>query len=152
MKNYFYPCLLVIIYLASSLTVSAQEVLWKEQVAWEGVPAYYQKWEYPDFNFPTELSSWKKERVLVAETLQKLLGDIPPRPKKLNVQTVFKKQMNGYILEKFLIDNGVDGWIPGYLAIPSNVKGKVPIVLGLHGHSSSKENIIGSNSSTAQDV
>ena len=152
MKKYIYLCVLVCMFLAGNFSVSAQEVLWKEQAAWEGVPEYYQKWDYPDFKFPSDLSSWKKERVQVTETLQKLLGDIPPRPKKLNVQTVFKKQMNGYILEKFLIDNGVDGWIPGYLAIPANVKGKVPLVLGLHGHSSSKDNIIGSNSSTAQDV
>ena len=37
-------------------------------------------------------------------------------------------------------------------AIPSNIKGKVPVIVGLHGHSSSKENIFGSDSNTAQDV
>ncbi|MFA6945632.1 MAG: alpha/beta hydrolase family protein [Pedobacter sp.] len=130
----------------------AQEVLFKEQTAWEGVPEYYQKWDYPDFKFPFELSAWKNDRIKVSETLQRLLGDIPERPQNLKVQTVFKKQMNGYTLEKFLIDNGVDGWIPGYLAIPANVKGKVPVVLGMHGHSSSKDNVFGSNSNTAQDV
>lgn len=135
-----------------NLSVSAQETLWKEQKAWEGVSEYYQKWDFPDFNFPAELSEWEKGRVKVAETLERLLGDIPARPKQLNVKTVFKKQMNGYILEKFLIDNGIDGWIPGYLAIPTNVKGRVPVVLGMHGHSSSKENIFGISSGTAQDV
>lgn len=132
----------------------AQEELWKEQNAWEEVPEHYQKWKYPDFKFPAELPIWKTERVKVSETLHRLLGDIPDRPKDLKVKTVFRKQMNGYTLEKFLIDNGVDGWIPGYLAIPSHVKGKVPVVIGLHGHGSSKDNIFGSStgSSTAQDV
>lgn len=152
MKKYFYFFLLVFIYLTGNYSVFAQEVLWKEQAPWAGVPEYYQKWDYPDYKFPSELTTWKKERVQVSETLQKLLGDIPPRPKKLNVQTVFRKQMNGYILEKFLIDNEVDGFIPGYLAIPTNVKGKVPVVLGMHGHGSSKDNVFGSNSGTAQDV
>jgi len=132
--------------------LTAQETLWKEQTAWEGVPEYYQKWTYPDFQFPSALPAWKNDRVQVAATLQRLLGDIPARPKSLKVKTVFRKQMNGYILEKFLIDNEVDGFIPGYLAIPTNVKGKVPVVLGMHGHGSSKDNVFGSNSGTAQDV
>jgi len=130
----------------------AQEELWKEQAPWKGVPEYYQKWKFPDFKFPADLPTWKNERIKVSETLNRLLGDLPERPKDLKVKTVFKKQMNGYTLEKFLIDNGVDGWIPGYLAIPSLVKGKVPVILGLHGHGSSKDNIFGSDSSTTQDV
>ncbi|MES3016523.1 MAG: alpha/beta hydrolase family protein [Bacteroidota bacterium] len=130
----------------------AQDTLWKEQTAWKGVPEYYQKMKFPDFNFPAGLPAWNNDRKKVENTLIQLLGDIPARPSELKVQTVFKKQMNGYTLEKFLIDNGVDGWIPGYLAIPTNVKGKVPVILGMHGHSSSKENIVGSNSATAQDV
>lgn len=144
--------LLFLILSEISNSANAQEVLWKEQGAWEGVPEYYQKWKYPDFQFPSGLPAWKNDRVQVAATLQQLLGDIPARPKNLKVKTVFRKQMNGYILEKFLIDNEVDGMIPGYLAIPTNVKGKVPVVLGMHGHGSSKDNVFGSNSGTAQDV
>lgn len=144
--------LLFLILSGISSSLIAQEELWKEQSPWEGVPEYYQKWNYPDFQFPSALPAWKNDRVQVAATLQKLLGDIPARPKNLKVKTVFRKQMNGYVLEKFLIDNEVDGLIPGYLAIPTNVKGKVPVVLGMHGHGSSKDNVFGSNSSTAQDV
>lgn len=144
--------LIASLYLFNLSGISAQEELWKEQKPFEGVPDYYQKWDYPDFNFPAEQRVWDRERLKVRETLKGLLGNIPARPSKLNVKTLYKKQMNGYILEKFLIDNGVDGWIPGYLAIPSNAKGKVPVILGMHGHGSSKDNIFGINSSTAQDV
>jgi dienelactone hydrolase len=124
--------------------------IWQEP--WEGVPEHYRKWEYPDFKFPDNLSTWKNDRVEVRETIQKLLGDIPPRPKKLNVKTLLREERNGYIFEKFIIDNEVDSWIHGYLAIPTHIKGKVPVIVGLHGHGSSKDNIFGSSSSTSQDV
>lgn len=141
---------LLIIIPAEGQSTSNQENIWQEP--WEGVPEYYKRWTYPDFIFPDNLSTWKNERIKVKETIEKLLGEIPPRPMKLKVKTVFREERNGYILEKFIIDNEVDSWIPGYLAIPSNIKGKVPVIVGLHGHSSSKENIFGSDSNTAQDV
>ncbi|MBI5009096.1 MAG: dienelactone hydrolase family protein [Bacteroidia bacterium] len=122
------------------------------QKPWDGVPEYYQKWNYPDYMFPENLSQWNVKRTEVQETLKNLLGDIPERPAKLKVKTISREVKNGYILEKFVIDNEIDSWIPGYLAIPANVKGKVPVIVGLHGHSSSKENIFGYNSNTAQDV
>ena len=122
------------------------------QDPWEGVPQYYKSWSYPDYKFPDNLSTWKTDREKVKQTLQNLLGEIPDRPKQLKVKTVSREEKNGYILEKFLIDNELDSWIPGYIAIPSNVKGKVPVIVGLHGHSSSKENIFGYNSNTGQDV
>ncbi len=131
--------------------VKAQD-LWQEQKPWEGVPAYYQQWNYPDFQFPDNLPKWKEERVKVKDTVLHLLGAIPPRPKQVQVKILSREERNGYIFEKFLIDNGVDSWIPGSLAIPTNRKGKVPAVLGLHGHGSSKDNIMGDDSSTAQDV
>lgn len=126
--------------------------LWKEQIPWEGVPEYYKKWNYPDFQFPTTLSAWKKERSVVYDTVQYLLGKIPPRPLHPKVKTLIREERDGYIFEKFLIDNEFDGMIPGYLAIPTNVKGKVPIILGLHSHSTSKEDVFGINTHYSQDV
>src|SRR5688500_194325 len=106
MKRFFYAILLTCIVWTSEnfcpQSAFAQQDLWEEQQAWEGVPEYYQKWDYPDFKFPSSLSAWKKERLDVRATLLDLLGDIPARPKQLNVKTVFKKEMNGYTLEKFL--------------------------------------------------
>jgi dienelactone hydrolase len=126
------------------------EDFWQEPN--EGVPEHYQKWKYPDFQFPTDVKTWNTERMKVRETLQDLLGDIPARPRQLKVKTVSKENRNGYIFEKLLIDNEVDGWIPGYLAIPTGVKGKVPVIVGMHGHSSSKDNIFGSDPATHQNV
>jgi dienelactone hydrolase len=145
-------CLLLLLKTVNAQSVSEKVELWKEQVRWQGVPEYYQNWIFPDYSFPPSLNIWTKERVNVEHTLKRLLGDIPARPAKPQVKTVYKKKMNGYSLEKFIIDNGIDGWIPGYLAIPAGVKGKIPVILGLHGHGSSKDNIFGFDSNTAQDV
>jgi dienelactone hydrolase len=131
-------------------SATTSDNIWQEP--WEGVPEYYRKWTYPDFKFPSNLSTWENDRIQVRKTIQNLLGEIPPRPKQLDMKTLSREQKNGYILEKFMINNEVDSWIPGYLAIPNEVKGKVPVILGLHGHGSSKENIFGSDSNTAQDV
>ncbi|MEX2569384.1 MAG: alpha/beta hydrolase family protein [Cyclobacteriaceae bacterium] len=132
--------------------IPSSDNLWQEQVPWEGVPDYFQNWDYPDFQFPKKLGLWEKESIQVRTTLKELLGDIPERPQDLMVETIIKEERNGYIFEKFVIDNGIDSPIPGYLAIPTNVEGKVPVVLGLHGHGSSKDNIFGFDSGTAQDV
>ncbi|MEO8766579.1 MAG: alpha/beta hydrolase family protein [Ginsengibacter sp.] len=130
---------------------SHKDTLWKEQVPWEGVPEYFQKFDYPDFQFPKTLAAWTKERPNVYDTVKFLLGKIPPRPKHPKVTIVTRETREGYIFEKFLIDNEVDGMIPGYLAIPTNTKGKPPLILGLHSHSYSKDAVFGTVSSS-QDV
>jgi dienelactone hydrolase len=58
---------------------------------------------------------------------------------------------DGYTVEKFVFHNGVDSEVPGYLAIPEKREGRRPAILGMHGHSSSKENIFGVDASS-QDV
>jgi dienelactone hydrolase len=153
--NSTFPIICFLISILSLEVVSGQNSVTPDSIwqkPWYGVPEYYQKWNYPDYQFPENLSQWNVKRTEVKETLKNLLGDIPERPVKLKVKTISREVKNGYILEKFLIDNEVDSWIPGYLAIPLNIKGKVPVIVGLHGHSSSKENIFGYNSNTAQDV
>ena len=142
--------LLLTTYKAEAQSTLTPDSIW--QTPWDGVPEYYRKWNYPDFRFPEKQSDWLKKRQEVKETLVKLLGDIPARPEKPVVKIVSREAKNGYVIEKLLIDNGVDSWIPGYLAIPSGIKGRVPVIVGLHGHSSSKENIMGYDSNTAQDV
>ena len=131
-------------------TNTGKDGFWQEP--WEGVPYYYRNWNYPDFAFPGNLPDWIDKRTEVRETLLDLLGDIPPRPENLTVKTVSREEKNGYILEKFVIDNEFDSWIPGYLAIPAGISGKVPVVIGLHGHGSSKDNIFGSDPGTSQNV
>lgn len=151
MKKIFLPLLYLLLTITAAYSQKeSSDQFWQEP--FEGVPEPYQKWDFPDFNFPLDVKTWNKERIKVRETLTDLLGQIPARPKQLKVKTVSRENKNGYVLEKFLIDNEVDGWIPGYLAIPTGVKGKVPVVLGMHGHSSSKDNVFGSDPDTHQNV
>ena len=124
----------------ASQTTNESAGFWQEP--WEGVPEFYTRWDYPDYNFPNNLTEWMKEQVLVKDTLLQLLGNIPPRPSKLSVRTVSKEEKDGFILEKFYINNEIDAWIPCYLAMPVGVKGKVPVVVNLHGHGTSKEDIL----------
>ena len=151
MKVYYSLLLLLgvsfITYKVDAQNSTDPQTFW--QKPWEGVPEHYRKWEYPDYTFPAKLSKWKKDRIEVRKKLIELLGDIPPRPKKLNVKLISKEEKDGYILEKFLIDNEIDSWIPGYFAYPA--KGKVPVILGLHGHGSNKDNIFAKDS-TGQGV
>jgi len=144
--------LILIIYNAASVSQNSisPDSVW--QNPWDGVPEHYQNWNYPDFQFPDRLSEWQINRESVRNTLIELMGNIPERPKRPRVKIVSKEQKNGYTLERFYIDNEIDSWIPGYLAIPTVVKGKVPAIIGLHGHGSSKDNIMGYASNTAQDV
>jgi len=144
--------LMVLFLILSSASRSQSAERFISQEPWEGIPDFYKEWIYPDFKFPSDSSEWKDDRLRIKDTLLTLLGKIPARPLSPKVRILFREKKNGYVLEKFEIDNGVDSWIPGYLAIPSNTKSKVPVIIGLHGHSSSKENIFGFESNTAQDV
>ncbi len=142
---------LVFVSFLSAQPAIVTEDVWQEP--WEGVPEYYSQWNYPDFQIPTSLDAWEKKRQEVRAILETLLA-APARPKPLSVRTVWKKQMTGYTWEKFVFDNGLDEKnVPGYLAIPDNIKGKAPTIIGLHGHGSSKDNIFGTNpNNTSQDI
>lgn len=148
----FFLAITKLLLLTNTFVIAQEKELWQEQTPWEGVPEHYQEWVFPEYQFPTNVNRWKTERVEVRKTLEELLGAIPERPKNPEVRILYKKEMEGYTLEKFLINNEVDSWIPGYLAIPKNVKGKVPVILSMHGHGSSKDNIFGFADNTAQDV
>lgn len=148
----FFLAFTTLLLLTNTFVIAQEKELWQEQTPWEGVPEHYQEWIFPEYQFPTNVNRWKTERTEVRKTLEELLGAVPERPKNPEVRILYKKEMESYTLEKFLINNEVDSWIPGYLAIPKNVKGKVPVILSMHGHGSSKDNIFGYADNTSQDV
>jgi dienelactone hydrolase len=112
------------------------------QEPWEGVPEAFRKLPIGTFHSPKSLREWRKEREEVKAAVLRSLGDMPPRPKpQARIVSVDKK--DGYRVEKFVFDNGVDSEVPGYIAIPENRQGRRPAVLTMHGHGSSKENMFG---------
>ncbi|MPY90280.1 MAG: dienelactone hydrolase [Luteitalea sp.] len=121
------------------------------QEPWEGVPERYRKLPIGKLEIPGRLSDWKKQREKVRRIVLDCLGERPPRPSPLNVRTVAVDQKDGYRIEKFVFDNGVDSEVPGYLAIPDHRQGRLPAILTMHGRGSSKENMFGYEP-TSQDV
>ena len=121
------------------------------QRPWDGVPAAYRNLPVGRLEIPSDLSSWMEQRERVKRIVVDALGDLPPRPSPLSVRTLSTDPKDGYRIEKFSFDNGAGSVVPGYIAIPEKRQGKLPAILTMHGHSSSKENMFGYQP-TSQDV
>ena len=66
--------------------------------------------------------------------LYSLLGDLPDRKRPIGGRKRQEQERDGYILETWDLDlNGIET-VPGYLARPSALKGRVPAVLFNHSH------------------
>lgn len=66
--------------------------------------------------------------------LYRLLGDVPPRRRKIAATTVSVEERPGYILEKLVLDlNGIEP-VPAWFLRPKALAGKVPGVLYNHYH------------------
>lgn len=68
------------------------------------------------------------------EELFHLLGDLPPRNRKIELRTVSTAAKPGYVLEKLILDlNGIEP-VPAYFVRPKNASGRIPAVLYNHWH------------------
>jgi len=66
--------------------------------------------------------------------LYSLLGDLPPRNRRITAKTASTEQRGGYILEKLVLDlNGLEP-VPAYFVKPVNASGKLPTILYHHAH------------------
>ncbi|MGE3806631.1 MAG: alpha/beta hydrolase family protein [Gemmataceae bacterium] len=117
----------------------------KQGEPWAEVPASFQqmlKKDIPNWPVPTDLEKWQKtDRAKTRAILLECLGELPPRPDPKNVKVVSREDKGDYILENIEFHNGVDMVVPGIILIPKNRVGKVPAIVGLHGHGSSKNSI-----------
>lgn len=110
---------------------------------WEGIPESFQNLGIPEWPVPTNLEKWQNiERPEIRQTLFKLLGEMPERPDPAAVKTLSREDRGDFILERFEFFNGVDMTVPGILAIPKNRQQPLPVVIGMHGHSGSKEDYV----------
>ncbi|HEX6893562.1 MAG TPA: alpha/beta hydrolase family protein, partial [Chryseolinea sp.] len=78
----------------------------------------------PELAVPATLDQWKKQRKDIRQTLVRVMGDLPARPKVTPVKTLSREDKGAYTLEKFEFDNGAGAIVPGYLLIPNNGKPK----------------------------
>lgn len=132
-----------ILALLAVLSLRAQDPPAPIQEPWEGVPPAFRNLPIGKFHIPTTVAEWRKQRAAVKKIVIDSLGELPPRPSPSAVRVVSTEKKDGYTLEKFVFHNGVDTEVPGYIAIPANRSGRLPAVLTMHGHSSSKENMFG---------
>src|SRR5262249_17050087 len=109
---------------------------------WAEVPEPFRHLKIPEWPLPTDLKRWQEvERTKTRATLLRCLGEMPARPDPRKVRVLSKEDQGDYTLERFESDNGADMTSPGTLPTPKNRKGRVPAVLALHGHGSSKESV-----------
>jgi dienelactone hydrolase len=109
---------------------------------WTDIPETFRDFGIPDWSVPTDLEKWQSvERGKIREILFQCLGDMPARPSPAAVKILSREERDGFTLERFEFHNGVDMVVPGFLAIPTGAeaaKGPMPVVIGMHGHSGSK--------------
>lgn len=110
----------------------------KQSERWVDVPETFTELRHiPDWPAPTDLKQWQAvDRGKTRQTLLQCLGELPPRPDPAKVKVVSQEDHGDYTLERFEFHNGVDAVVPGMICVPKNRKGRVPAIIGLHGHGS----------------
>lgn len=88
----------------------------------------------PAFAASRSLDQWKLDRKQIRDTLWRLLGKLPPRPKAPSVSTLSREDRGDFLVEKFSFDNGAGATVPGYLLLPKHRPGKAPGILFCHWH------------------
>ncbi|MCE9603517.1 MAG: hypothetical protein K8U03_01290 [Planctomycetia bacterium] len=107
---------------------------------WADIPESFRSARPPEWPLPTDLQQWEQTgRSTVRKTLLDCLGEMPARPDPSGVKILSVEDRGEFALERFEFFNGVDMTVPGILAIPKKRSGRVPVVVGMHGHSGSKD-------------
>jgi dienelactone hydrolase len=99
------------------------------------VPEAFRKMTVPEFPVPASKDAWEKRRADVKAKVVASLGDRPPRPKTPKARLVSAERRPGFRIERFLLDNGLDGEMSAMILIPDDLKGPAPAVLWLHSSS-----------------
>jgi dienelactone hydrolase len=107
------------------------------------VPENFRDLKIPEWPLPTDLERWQKvDRPRALEILRGCLGDMPARPDPKLVKVLSREDKGDFVLERFQFHNGVDMVVPGILAIPKKRADKAPVIVGMHGHSGSKNDYL----------
>ena len=99
------------------------------------VPDVFRKMTVPAFPVPASKDEWEKRRADVKAKVVTSLGDLPPRPAKPIAHLVSTEQRPGFRIERFRLDNGLDGQMSAMMLIPDGLKAPAPTILWLHSSS-----------------
>lgn len=106
---------------------------------WAEVPDHFRKMTIPDWPLPNDAKRWEMtDRAKTRATLLQCLGDVPDRPDPRKVRVTSRQDKGEFVLEYFEFHNGADMIVPGLIAFPKHHKGPAPVIVGMHGHSGSK--------------
>ncbi|MGB3529499.1 MAG: alpha/beta hydrolase family protein [Saprospiraceae bacterium] len=98
-------------------------------------PAYHDISFAPrTLDVPANKIGIKKQQTYIRKQLEKSFGNLPDRPKKVQVTIKERITEADYIMESFEFHNGVDAIIPGIMLIPKKATGKSPAILYHHYH------------------
>jgi dienelactone hydrolase len=107
---------------------------------WADVPESFRDLKIPDWPIPTDRKQWQDvDRSKTRQIMLQCLGEMPQRPDPAKVKVVSREERDDYVVEKLEFHNGVDMVVTGILVVPKNRKGPVPAIVGMHGHSGSKD-------------
>ena len=87
------------------------------------------RWQFTG-KTPADLAAWQKK---FRAKLSELLGPHAP-PRKFSTKRIGRAEFARHIREEWLLEAEGVPTLPLYLLRPKNAKGKLPIVLALHGH------------------
>ena len=90
----------------------------------------------PPFQIPATQTDWEKQRPAIRTTLEKLLGDLPPRPANLKVEILSREDRGHCWQEKVQFDNGAGDLVAGHVFIPKSASAEkpAPAILYCHWH------------------
>jgi dienelactone hydrolase len=88
----------------------------------------------PPLTAPSTPQIWMSERQRIRIELEKLLGDLPPRPAVPRVQVISRENHGTYEVERFHFDNGLGETVPGVFILPTHRSGRLPALLYCHWH------------------
>lgn len=111
-------------------------------------PLRYYKWLYEKkkrkFEFKAKtIEEWLEWRLEFKKKLVELLGGFDFPICDLAPETLEVKEYDDFIREKVIYQADEFSTIPAYFLLPKGVKGKVPVVIALHGHGYGKNEICG---------
>lgn len=82
---------------------------------------------------PVSLNEWEIQKQELRKRLLEAWGGFPETASGLTVKLVGTVQRDGYRVEKLLIETFPDVWLTANAYVPER-EGKLPAVLGVHGH------------------
>jgi len=98
------------------------------------LPYRDQTFTLKEFVVPKSKTEWTTRQQEIRKTILKCFGDLPARPKTLDVRINSREEKQGYIMESFEFFNGVDARVPGIILIPTGLQKKAPAILYQHYH------------------